>query len=190
MKRTTHFLNRFVLQQSAYTHERANSQIPFKEAAVIIPLIQRNDDWFVLFTQRSWQLRHHPGQICFPGGKKDVSDASLQMTGLREMEEELGVSPKRIHLVGKLTGGQTLSGYQIHPYLAVLERPFALTPSPSEVSAVFELPLESLLDMENYHSLVIQRSDRPHKIIGLTVDGWFIWGATARMLYQLAKQYG
>ena len=67
MKRTTHFLNRFVLQQSAHTPARTNSQIPFKEAAVIIPLIQRNDEWFVLFTQRSWQLRHHPGQICFPG---------------------------------------------------------------------------------------------------------------------------
>ncbi len=190
MKRTTHFLNRFVLQQSAHTPARTNSQIPFKEAVVIIPLIQRNDEWFVLFTQRSWQLRHHPGQICFPGGKKDASDASLQMAGLREMEEELGISAEQIHLMGKLASGQTLSGYQIHPYLAILQQPVEYFPSKDEVAAVFELSLESLLDIGNYHLLIIQRNEKSHKIIGLTVDGWFIWGATAKMLYQLAKQYG
>lgn len=188
MDRTEHFLNRFVLQTAR--QERTEPAAQTRDAAVIIPLVQRTEGWFVLFTQRSWQLRYHPGQICFPGGRKDSSDLSLQMTGLREMEEELGIPASQIEIIGELSGGQTLSGYQIHPYLARLHTPFSLLPAKAEVAEVFELPLNALLEISNYHSLMITRNNKPHKIIGLTVNDWFIWGATARMLYQLAKQYG
>ncbi len=188
MDRAGHFLNRFVLQ--TVHQERTDKPSQIRDAAVIIPLIQRPEGWFVLFTQRSWQLRHHPGQICFPGGRKDSGDSSLQMTGLREMEEELGIPASQVDIIGELAGGQTLTGYQIHPYLARLRTPFILSPAQAEVAAVFELPLSTLLDIRNYHSLMIVRNNKPHKIIGLTVNGWFVWGATARMLYQLAKQYG
>ena len=188
MNRTDHFLSRFMLQKH---HGEQSSKAPeTRDAVVIIPLISRAEGWSVLFTQRSWQLRHHPGQVCFPGGRKDTSDTSLQMTGLRELEEELGIPSHQIQIIGELTGGQTLSGYHIHPYLARLHHPFTVSPAKAEVEAVFELPLELLLDTNNYQSLIIQRNNKPHKIIGLTVDNWFIWGATAKMLYQLAKQYG
>ena len=92
MNRTDHFLSRFMLQKH---HGEQSSKAPeTRDAAVIIPLISRAEGWSVLFTQRSWQLRHHPGQVCFPGGRKDTSDTSLQMTGLRELEEELGERPE------------------------------------------------------------------------------------------------
>lgn len=188
MNRAEHFLNRFILQTTSPIPKEIS--VPVRDAAVIIPLILRAEGWVVLFTQRSWQLRHHPGQICFPGGRKDAEDISLQMTGLRELEEELGISPQYVNIIGEVSGGQTLSGYQIHPYLAILHPTFHLHPAKAEVEAVFELPLETLLNKNNYHSLQINRSGKTHKIVAITVNGWFIWGATARMLHQLAKHYG
>lgn len=188
MSRTEHFLNRFLLQNAPLTPVDIHPGT--HDAAVLIPIILRDDGWSVLFTQRSWQLRHHPGQVCFPGGRKDNTDSSLQMTAIREMEEELGITEKQIRVLGQLSSGHTFTGYQIHPYLALIQPPFKITPAKDEVSAVFELPLETLLDLKTYQPLITTRNGTTHKIIGLTVDGWFIWGATARILYQLAKQFG
>jgi 8-oxo-dGTP pyrophosphatase MutT (NUDIX family) len=188
MSQTDHFLNRFLLQNnpltSVDTHQGA------RDAAVLIPLISRPDGWYVLFTQRNWQLRHHPGQICFPGGKKDDSDISLQMTALREMEEELGIAESQIKILGQLSSGHTVTGYLIHPYLALIRSPFHLKPAKDEVAAVFELPLGKLLDINAYKPFITLRHGKQHKVIGLTIDGWFIWGATAKILYQLAKEFG
>ena len=188
MSRAEHFLSRFLLQNTPLTPVDIHPGT--HDAAVLIPIILRSDGWTVLFTQRSWRLRHHPGQVCFPGGRKDNTDSSLQMTAIREMEEELGITEKQIKVLGQLSSGHTFTGYQIHPYLALIQPPFKITPAKDEVSAVFELPLETLLDLNTYQPLITTRNGTAHKIIGLTVDGWFIWGATARILYQLAKQFG
>lgn len=188
MNQTDHFLNRFILQNTALT--RTDARPTALDAAVLIPLIARPDGWHVLFTQRSWQLRHHAGQICFPGGRKDSSDASLQRTALREMEEELGVAEQQIKILGKLPSGHTVTRYLIHPYLALIQTPFDLKPAKDEVAAVFELPLDRLLDINAYQLFVTLRHAKPHQVIGITIDGWFIWGATAKILYQLAKQFG
>lgn len=188
MSRTDHFLNRFMLQNTPLAPVDIHPGT--HDAAVLIPIIPHPEGWSVLFTQRSWQLRHHPGQVCFPGGRKDLSDITLQITAMREMEEELGITEKQITILGQLSSGHTLTGYQIHPYLALIKPPFSVTPAKDEVAAVFELPLETLLDINSYQPLLTTRNGHAHKIIGLTVDGWFIWGATARILYQLAKQFG
>lgn len=188
MSRTEHFLNRFILQSTALFHVESHQTA--RDAAVLIPLVLRPDGWYMLFTQRSWQLRHHAGQICFPGGRKDSSDASLQVTALREMEEELGVTKNQIKILGKLPSGHTVTRYLIHPYLALIQTPFDLKPAKEEVAAVFELPLEQLLDLNNYQPFITLRHGKPHKVIGLTINGWFIWGATAKMLYQMAQQFG
>jgi len=188
MSQTDHFLNRFLLQNTSLTSINAHQGA--RDAAVLIPLISRPDGWYVLFTQRSWQLRHHAGQICFPGGRKDSSDDSLQTTALREMEEELGITEKQIKILGKLPSGHTVTRYLIHPYLALIQPPFDLKPAKDEVAAVFELPLDKLLDIKTYKPFVTFRHGKPHKVIGLTIDGWFIWGATAKILYELAIQFG
>jgi len=98
MSRTEHFLNRFLLQNAPLAPVDIHPGT--HDAAVLIPIILRADGWTVLFTQRSWQLRHHPGQVCFPGGRKDNTDSSLQMTAIREMEEELGITEKQIRVLG------------------------------------------------------------------------------------------
>ncbi len=173
-----HFLLRHI--QSSGTDIAFNKSL----AAVLIPIIPRPSGYTVLFTQRSWHLRHHAGQICFPGGRFDVADEFLYQTAIRETYEEVGITPEAITLIGRLPMSYTLTGFNIHPFIGLLNTEFELNPEKNEVEAVFELPLSGLLDRSNYHQLTIQRKNKQQEIIGLTLDKWFIWGATARILFE------
>lgn len=158
-----------------------------KESAVIIPLIPRQFGWSLLLTQRSLFLRHHPGQICFPGGKVDPGDPDLHFTALRELKEELGIEAQPSQILCRLPPILTGTGYRIHPFIAHLNPPEHLTPSLQEIAAVFEIPLRQVLIPEHFGTLMIHRNNQRRRVRGITVDGWFIWGATANILYHLAK---
>ena len=184
------FLHRFTLSRpySGITSGLEPQSTPLKPAAVLIPIIVRGNEVSVLLTRRSQQLRHHPGQICFPGGRRDAEDESLAATALRETHEELGIPAHCIQLLGQLPEHVTVSRYRVVPYLGLLQADYPLHPARDEVAEAFELPLWPLLEASYYGSWLTQRNQHSHRVYGITVHNRLIWGTTARILWQLARQ--
>jgi 8-oxo-dGTP pyrophosphatase MutT (NUDIX family) len=156
-------------------------------AAVLIPVVAHPEGLTVLFTQRTTHLKSHAGQVSFPGGRAEPGDASAEFTALREAAEEIGLAADRVEIMGRLPDYRTRTGFRVTPVIGVIRPPLALAPDPREVEAVFEVPLDFLLDERN-------RSRRTRELQGLTVGfyvyeyrGHVIWGATAGMLVNLHK---
>lgn len=158
------------------------------EAAVLVPLYQRDGELHAVFTKRREDLRRHPGEISFPGGRRDHPDEELALTALREAEEEIGLSPEAVELLGTLSPVSTfVTGYRIYPHVGLIE-PGPWQPSPNEVELVLELPL---------HELLAGFGVRPMTRRGFTFDtdtyvvgDHLIWGATARILGDLLERLG
>ena len=170
---------------------------PPASAAVLVPLVARAPGLAVLLTQRTAHLPTHAGQIAFPGGKVDADDASVQAAALREAHEEVGLAPSHIEVIGELPVYTTGTGFHITPVVALVHPPFALQPNPGEVDAVFEVPLDFLMNPANHrrHAFDWQGRQRqwfsmpyqePVPSAGGTVER-FIWGATAGMLRNLYR---
>ena len=155
------------------------------EAAVLVPLIERQGQWQVILTRRTAALKHHPGQVAFPGGKRDPGDGSLVVTALREAEEEIGLPPGAVDVLGEAGQHQTVTGFSVTPVLGVVTEDFALRPEPGEVERVFEVPLAFLLDEERARvEARFWRGTRRHYYV-LPFGPFYIWGATARMIVAL-----
>jgi 8-oxo-dGTP pyrophosphatase MutT (NUDIX family) len=164
---------------------------PGTPAAVLVPILQR-ETLSVLLTKRASHLKHHPGQVSFPGGRYEESDHSLQQTALRECEEEIGLAPQQVSVFGRLPLYRTISYYEVTPFVGLVSAPFVWQPDPNEVDEVFEVPLPFLLDEANYHTEFISRSSSSNKSGVSEVHFIFwqehtIWGATAAMLKTLCK---
>jgi len=157
-----------------------------RKAAVLFPVVCR-DELTVLFTQRSEHLRHHPGQICFPGGGYDQSDSSLKDTALRETEEEIGLSRKHTRIVGEMQKFRTVSGYEVTPYVALVEPDFNLQVNSNEVSNVFEVPLSYLVDQSNHIQEPVRRNGIDYSIYFIPWGDTYIWGATAAFVRILSN---
>lgn len=161
-------------------------------AAVLLALVQRSAGLTVLLTQRTAHLPTHAGQIAFAGGKVDAHDASVQAAALREAHEEVGLHPQHVEVIGELPVYSTGSGFHITPVVALVQPPFALQPNPGEVDAVFEVPLDFLMNPAHHrrHAFEWQGRQRqwfsmpyPEPLPGTTEPvERFIWGATAGML--------
>jgi 8-oxo-dGTP pyrophosphatase MutT (NUDIX family) len=156
-------------------------------AAVLIPVIAHPQGLTVLFTQRTPHLRSHSGQVSFPGGRAEPGDAGAEFTALREAEEEIGLSPTAVEVLGKLPDYRTRTGYRVTPVVGLLRPPIAFRPDPHEVAEIFEVPLVFLLDERN-------RQRRTREFQGNQVGFYVfeygekvIWGATAGMLVNLHK---
>ncbi|NBD12476.1 NUDIX hydrolase [Corallococcus silvisoli] len=153
-----------------------------REAAVLLPLFERQGVPYVLFTRRPTNLRTHAGQYAFPGGGQEARDVTPLETALRETEEELGIARGDVRVLGLLDETPTTSSYRIRPYVGVIPGDGKYVPNPMEVDLVLEVPLAALLDPS------IVRVER-HMWEGLEHDVHFythgehvIWGATARIL--------
>ena len=156
-------------------------------AAVLIPLLSHPQGLTVLFTQRTTHLRSHSGQVSFPGGRAEPADAGAEFTALREAEEEIGLRPASVEVLGRLPDYRTRTGYRVTPVVGLLTPPLAFTPDPREVAEIFEVPLAFLLDERN-------RQRRTREFQGQQVGYYMfeygekvIWGATAGMLVNLNK---
>ena len=142
----------------------------------------------VILTKRSSALKHHPGQIAFAGGKQDDGDADVTATALREAQEEIGLPIEHVKVLGCLPYHETVTGFRVTPVVAVLEQGFHAVPEPGEVEEVFQVPLAYLMDKENY--LIesrIWRGIRRYYFV-VPFGPYYIWGATARMLRELAER--
>lgn len=162
-----------------------DASVPMRPAAVLVPFVRRDDDLSVLFTLRAGHLRHHAGQISFPGGGIDASDADAVAAALRETEEETGIIPGDIEPFGFLDAFDTVSGYRVMPVAAFVRGTYSLRMDAGEVDEVFEVPLDFLLQEANLHREQILWQGRPRTIHAFEWDGRRIWGATAAMLKNL-----
>jgi 8-oxo-dGTP pyrophosphatase MutT (NUDIX family) len=151
-------------------------------AAVLVPLINREDGLTVLFTERSRDLPDHPGQISFPGGRVEPGDADTGIAALREAEEEVGLKRERVTLLGRLEPYETVTGYRVTPVVGWIEPPFEIRADPVEVADVFEVPLAFLLEPANHqrHFRMVGNTRRDYYAI--PYGDRYIWGATAAML--------
>ena len=163
---------------------------PLTPAAVLFPIVLRDDGHTVLLTQRTAHLRDHAGQISFPGGRVEAHDATPMDTALRETEEEIGLSRERVEIVGFLPEYRTGTGFRVTPVVALVTPPFDLQPDPFEVAEIFEVPLAFLLDPANHqrHSLHYRGALRNY--FAMPYGEYFIWGATAGMIRSLSERLG
>jgi 8-oxo-dGTP pyrophosphatase MutT (NUDIX family) len=155
-------------------------------AAVLIPLYLANGALHAVFTKRNADLRRHAGEISFPGGRRD-SDEELRETALREAEEEIGLARGDVEIVGALPPtGTIVTNYVIYPFVGLIEPPSKFRPNPIEVDAVVELSLPALVAGFERKRLI--RRGVPIKTDTYTVEGCFIWGATARIVGTLLER--
>jgi 8-oxo-dGTP pyrophosphatase MutT (NUDIX family) len=140
----------------------------------------------IILTKRSSALKHHPGQIAFPGGKVDESDADVTEAALREAWEEIGLPKELREVIGLLPSHETVTSFQVTPVVARLHEEFELRPEAGEVAEVFTVPFDHVMDPANY--IIASRSWRGTRRHYYTVPfgPYYIWGATARMLRALA----
>lgn len=160
---------------------------PGKPAAVLIPLIEQKGQLQVLFTQRAQHLKHHPGQISFPGGKHESGDHSLMHTALRETDEEIGITAQQVEVIGQLPNFRTISRYDVLPYIGFIDNDYQLKLDANEVEMVFHVPLAYLMDQSNHHIHWVNRRGKQHPIYFIRWQEKTIWGATAAFVRALSN---
>jgi len=159
---------------------RAEREI--RPAAVLVPVVRRNDALTVLFTRRTAHLHDHAGQISFPGGRTEPEDSSPRDTALRETAEEIGLAPGHVEILGHLADYTTVTGYRVTPVVGLVSSPFELTLDDFEVAEVFEVPLAFLLDPANHQRNLLLYEGRERHYYAMPYGPHYIWGATAGML--------
>jgi len=164
-------------------YQPGRSLIP---AAVLVPIVERAAALTVLLTRRTDHLDDHAGQIAFPGGRIEASDTGPSAAALREAEEETGLPPARVRLIGQLDTYVTRTGFEVVPVVGLVTPPFTIEPDSFEVAELFEVPLAFFLAPENRqrHSRVFQGKERQFYVF--PYGDYYVWGATAGMLVNLA----
>ena len=146
-----------------------------RASAVLIPLFHKQGQYHVLFTERSEEVDFHKGQVCFPGGRRELSDSSLLQTAIREAEEEIGLRANDVEILGELDDMITLtSNYVISPFVAFIPHPYSFRADSREIKEIFPVPLSFLMDETNFKQDSYEYE----------YEGHIIWGATARILKQ------
>ena len=157
-------------------------------AAVLVPLVDRVEELTVLLTRRTDHLLHHPGQVSFPGGQAEGHDTGPIETALREAEEEIGLQRRYVEIAGFLDSYQTVTGFLITPVVGFIKPSFELNPDPFEVAEVFEVPLSFVLDPRHHERRSMNYKGQERRFYVLPYKDYYIWGATAAMLVNLAKK--
>ncbi|MEM9320550.1 MAG: CoA pyrophosphatase [Pseudomonadota bacterium] len=159
-----------------------------RPAAVLIAIDETEPEAQVILTQRARHLKHHPGQIAFPGGKIDAGDKGPVDAALREAREEIGLN--RADVIGTMPVHETVTGYEVTPVLARIVAPFSPVAEPGEVAEVFSVPLAFLLQRENFRVERRRWRGAWRRYYVVPFGPYYIWGATARMLKALADRVG
>ena len=160
-----------------------------REAAVLVPLVDRPDGAGVILTRRTQKLRKHSGQIAFPGGSIDPEDASAEAAALREAREEIALADRFVEPLGRLPRYLTTTGFRITPVVASVVPGFSLTANPDEVDEIFEVPLAFLMSEANHqrHSKAFDGVER--HFYAMPFGDRYIWGVTAGIIRTLYERY-
>jgi 8-oxo-dGTP pyrophosphatase MutT (NUDIX family) len=156
-------------------------------AAVLVPIVDRAEGLTVLLTQRASHLRHHAGQISFPGGRIETDDESPMHAALREAEEEIGLAREHVAPAGYLPPHVVVSGYWVTPVVGFVQPQFALKLDPREVESTFEVPLTHILDSRNHRARKRSLGSMTIRVYEIPFGPYNIWGATAAMLMELYR---
>jgi len=162
--------------------------MPVRDAGVLVPLIERPSGVYVVLTKRAVHLAAHPGQIAFPGGKRDAQDVNIAATALREAHEETGLSPELVRVLGHLPVHDTVTGFKVTPTIGWILEPWQVKADPGEVEEVFEVPLRHVLNLENFHIQKRIWNGQNRAYYTVPYGPYYIWGATARILRGFAEQ--
>lgn len=161
-----------------------------RPAAVLVPIVLRDAEPTLLFTQRTDHLEKHAGQVSFPGGHVENDDDGAEDTALRETEEEVGLHRRHIDIVGRLDQYLTRTGFSITPIVGIVKPPFKIRIDPVEVADVFEVPLDFLVDPTNHRRDRRQVKGMVREFYAMPYGDRYIWGATAGMVKNLADVLG
>jgi 8-oxo-dGTP pyrophosphatase MutT (NUDIX family) len=167
--------------------------VQLKCAAVLIPLVSWKDEWHLVFTRRTQAVEHHKGQVSFPGGRCEQDESTPEQTALREAEEEIGLKPVDVRLLGRLNEYLTITHYRVTPVVGVIPWPYAVRREPAEVEHIFTIPLAWLSLRENWDEQAVTPDgvQRPFQVISYhPYDGELLWGATARMTHNFLSVMG
>lgn len=156
-------------------------------AAVLVAVTDRPRPGLIL-TQRTDTLRRHAGQVAFPGGRIDPDDADATAAALREAREEIGLDPHVVELVGLADRYRTVTGFEVQPVVAVIPPDLLFTPQPGEVAAIFEAPLDFVLDPANQLQSSVEWQGYDRHFYEILWQDFRIWGATAAMLVNLSRR--
>lgn len=157
-----------------------------RPAGVLVAMHEATDGLRLILTKRSSGLKHHPGQIAFPGGKQDTGDKNLTETALREAHEEIALPRDNVEVLGLLPPHETVTGFIVTPVLAKVHQPFQAIAEPGEVEEVFEVPLGHVANPSLYHVQSRRWRGQERRYYSVPYGPYYIWGATARMLRTLA----
>jgi len=161
------------------------SDVPLAPAAVLLPLYEREGEYYILFTKRTQKVQHHKGQISFPGGARHDEDQDLVGTALRETFEEIGVHPEDVEILGELDRMSTFtSNFLITPFVGIIPYPYGFTISRDEIEELVKVPISALLDKNNYREEFQVYEGMTYSASFFEYEGKVIWGATARILKQ------
>lgn len=172
-----------------YAEIEMNDETRLKCAAVLVPLVWQDDEWHLLFTRRTDKVESHKGQVSFPGGACDDDEKTPEETALREAQEEVGIHPNDVKVLGRLANLITISFFRVTPVVGVLKWPTVFRVGEHEVARVFTIPLGWLSQPSNRWQFEIQ--GRKRAVIAYhPYDGELLWGATARMTVDFLSVLG
>ncbi|NDW54349.1 CoA pyrophosphatase [Aliiroseovarius sp. PrR006] len=159
-----------------------------RPAGVLMPFVETRTGLELVLTKRSSALKHHPGQIAFPGGKRDEIDTDIRATALREAHEEIGLSPTHVEVLGQLPEHETVTGFTVTPVLGLVTTEFTPVVEPGEVEEAFRVPFDHVADLAKFSKQGRFWQGQMRWYETVPIGPYYIWGATARMLRGLAER--
>lgn len=170
-------------------NESSSKRSNLRCAAVLMPLVYNSrNELEVIFTRRADHLKHHPGQISFPGGGFEQGDSYLGATAVRETYEEIGISPNKIELIGRLPQQETISQYNITPFVGIIKNDYQLSIDENEVAEVFTVPFDFVTDLTNQKKQTESFDGQQYSFYVIQYKHYNIWGATARILVNFSRR--
>jgi len=185
------FASQFCLKTQIVSNKHEGRFVPnakSKVAAVLVPIVERPKGLTVLLTQRAQNLRHHPGQISFPGGRQDKGETIIE-TAFREAQEEVDLDPTCVTPLGWLPMHQTITNYTVYPLVGLIKNINPLTANPDEVDHFFEVPIEFFLHRKQHFTISPKINNKRHSVHFMPYQNKMIWGATAAILDKLALHF-